>query len=186
MNGLPGNMRVSVRLGGRCWRERDPDRNATEAGNNGMMKSWMGVVSVKPCGRCHRASCIESCVRAMGWGWSIPILVQEPVSSPVWGVDTGRCDATPCAEFGVRAAPRKAIPRRIGESRCFVSLQSELRPNQNGPCLEGQMGESGQSTSTRRGVRPGVGRVHGGRFMGPVERESLPMPTPWNRSAMKP
>lgn len=53
----------------------------------------------------------------------------------------------------------RGIPGRIGESRCFGSLQSELRPNQNWPCGEGQMGESGLSAGTGRGVRPGAGRV---------------------------
>ena len=110
---------------------------------------------------------------------------EQPVLSPVWGMDTGGCGATPGAEFGVRASLRKAIPHRIGESRSFGSLQSELRPNQNWPCLEGQMGEFGLSSSTGRGVRPGVGRVSGCRCRGPVGRESLPMPTQWNPSVMR-
>ena len=128
----------------------------------------------------YRVAC-----QSHGWGRSVPVLVQEPAPPPVWGVDTGRCGATPCAEFGGGAAMRKGIPRRIGESRSFVSLQSELGPNENRPCWEGQMGESGLSTSTGRRVRLGVGRVPGCRCMRPVGRESRPMPTRWNPSLTK-
>lgn len=114
-----------------------------------MTQGWLAVGSVKPCGCCHRVSRIESRVQAMVWGDPVPVLVQEPESPPVWGVDTGRCGATSGAEFGAGATLRKGIPRRIGESRGFGSFQSELRPNQNWPCMEVQMGESGLSASTK-------------------------------------
>lgn len=33
-----------------------------------MTQGWLAVGSVKPCGRCHRVSRIESRVQAMVWG----------------------------------------------------------------------------------------------------------------------
>ena len=154
----------------------DPDRNATEAGNDEMTQGWM---------RCWFCQA----VRPLFTGRPVSSLVSKPWfgaigSGPCPGAsDTPslgcghrqmRRDATPCAEFGVRASTRKAIPRRIEESRCFGSLQSELRPNQIGPVWRVKWANPGLSASTGRGVRPGVGRVHGCRFMRPVGRESLP------------
>ena len=123
----------------------DPDRNATEAGNDEMTQGWM---------RCWFCQAVR------------PLFTGRPVSSLVSKPWFGAIGSGPCpgasdtpslgcghrqmrrdALRGIRRIPRKAsrkaIPRRIGESRCFGSLQSELRPNQNWPCLEDQMGESG-------------------------------------------
>ena len=68
----------------------------------------------------------------------------------------------------------RGIPGRIGESRCFGSLQSELRPNQNCPCWKGQMGESGLSAGTGRGVRPGAGKVSRLPLQGACGKGSAP------------
>ena len=108
--------------------------NAREAGNDGMTQDCLDVGSVKPCDRCHRASCIESHVQARVWGDRYRILSRNQCR-PRFGARTPADAARSLApEFGVRAALRKAIPRRIGKTRCFGSLQSELRPNQNWPC----------------------------------------------------